>query len=93
MANSTMATKEYLLAVVSAVLSGKEIPDLPQDVDVTQFVRLAFTNAVQGIVFRPSQKTPELCPKRCLHGSKNRFRPAFCATRRRRRCFRFCANS
>ena len=63
MANSTMATKEYLLAVVSAVLSGKEIPDLPQDVDVTQFVRLAFTNAVQGIVFSAFAENPGALPE------------------------------
>lgn len=73
MANSTMATKEYLLAVVSAVLSGKEIPALPQDVDVTQFVRLAFTNAVQGIVFSAFAENPGALPEALFARLKKSF--------------------
>ena len=68
-----MATKEYLLAVVSAVLSGKEIPDLPQDVDVTQFVRLAFTNAVQGIVFSAFAENPGALPEALFARLKKSF--------------------
>ena len=59
MSNSTMATKEYLLAVVAAVLNGREAPPLPQEVDINQFVRLAFTNAVHFL------KSSAFCPKRC----------------------------
>lgn len=73
MANSTMATKEYLLAVVSAVLSGKDVPALPQDVDVTQFVRLAFTNAVQGMVFSAFAEKPDALPEALFARLKKSF--------------------
>ena len=73
MSNSTMVTKEYLLAVVSAVLSEKEIPDLPKDIDVTQFVRLAFTNAVQGIVFSAFAENPDALPEALFARLKKSF--------------------
>lgn len=73
MANSTMATKEYLLAVVSAVLSGKEVPALPPDVDVVQFVRLAFSNAVQGIVFSAFAENPGALPEALFARLKKSF--------------------
>lgn len=76
MENSTMATKEYLLAVVAAVLNGREAPPLPQEVDINQFVRLAFTNAVQGMVYAAFSEKPGVLPEALLEKLKKSFQAA-----------------
>lgn len=76
MSNSTMATKEYLLSVVAAVLNGQEAPPLPQEVDINQFVRLAFTNAVQGMVYVAFSEKPGILPEALLEKLKKSFQAA-----------------
>ncbi len=76
MANSTMATKEYLLSVVAAILNGQEAPTMPQELDINQFVRLAFTNAVQGMVYAAFSEKPDALPEALFTRLKKSFQAA-----------------
>lgn len=76
MENSTMATKEYLLAVVAAILNRQEAPPLPQELDINQFVRLAFTNAVQGMVYAAFSEKPDALPEALFTRLKKSFQAA-----------------
>lgn len=76
MANSTMATKEYLLSVVAAILNGQEAPTMPQELDINQFVRLAFTNAVQGMVYAAFSEKPNALPEALFTRLKKSFQAA-----------------
>ncbi len=48
---NTMRTKEYLLGVVAAMLTGAPVPPLPNDVEFSALYKLAFRNAVQSILY------------------------------------------
>ena len=62
-------TKEYFLKLVAASICGDTVPSAPEDIDYSVLARLAFSNAVQSILYlsvkdkRPAGFTEEFYKK------------------------------